>query len=140
MNYRRRTISLQIRGGCFAAYLILLSSGSQADPTSQAEVDRQFPLPQTFGGFDLFSARTLAQQAVPVIDAALMDYPSARFKNVRAVLQADWRSWKHFYYFCGQINGKNRMGAYIGWRISWSPITARRRQISPMKGKLTQRF
>jgi hypothetical protein len=86
------------------------------DPKSQAEIDQRYPLPQKFGAFDIFAARTLAKSSISVMDSALNDYPSTRFRSVRAVLQADWRSWKRFYYLCGQINGKNRMGAYIGWR------------------------
>lgn len=36
----------------------------------------------------------------------MLDYPSARFRDVRA----DRRR------ICGYVNGKNRLGAYAGWK------------------------
>jgi hypothetical protein len=40
------------------------------------------------------------------LDGKLFDYPSARFREVRA---------DHFR-ICGLVNGKNQMGAYTGWK------------------------
>ena len=99
-----------------ACSVMLAITSASADPTSQAEVDRMFPLPERFGGFDLFAARTLATGAGAVIDATLLDYSSARFRNVRAVLHLDWRSWHRDFYICGEINSKNGMGGYTGWQ------------------------
>lgn len=42
---------------------------------------------------------------------AMLDYPSARFRDVRAtVLHGQIKP-----IMCGFVNGKNRMGAYAGW-------------------------
>ncbi len=40
-----------------------------------------------------------------LLDERLLDYPSARFRDVRG----DERI------LCGFVNSKNRMGAYVGW-------------------------
>ncbi len=40
------------------------------------------------------------------LDARLFDYPSARFRDVRGNAMV----------ICGFVNGKNRMGAYGGWK------------------------
>lgn len=37
----------------------------------------------------------------------MFDYPSARFQNVRLATQGD--------IICGEVNGKNQLGAYTGW-------------------------
>lgn len=64
------------------------------------------------------------------LDGQLNDYPSARFRNVRARIarsvyasdegQSNKVPWTHrggpILVFCGEINPKNRMGGYGGWR------------------------
>lgn len=95
---------------------ILVSTGAHAgDPQSQAEIDHLYPLPAQFGPFDLFSAKILAKQGAKVLSATLLDSRHARFQNVTARLQADWRSWDRDYYICGEINAPNGMGGYTGW-------------------------
>ncbi|MBX9614904.1 MAG: hypothetical protein K2X25_04875 [Caulobacteraceae bacterium] len=42
------------------------------------------------------------------MDTVLFDYPSARFQNVRITSGGN--------VVCGQVNSKNRLGAYVGWR------------------------
>ena len=39
------------------------------------------------------------------LDAQLLDYPSARFRDVRG----------NDRYICGFVNAKNRLGAFSGW-------------------------
>lgn len=41
------------------------------------------------------------------LDRQLLDYPSARFRDVRA----DGTR------VCGYVNSKNAMGGYVGWRL-----------------------
>jgi hypothetical protein len=45
------------------------------------------------------------------LEQDLFDYPGTRFLNVSAEVVN-----KDLVAFCGQINGKNRLGGYIGWR------------------------
>lgn len=48
--------------------------------------------------------------AKAALDARLLDYPSARFRDVRGTGLA----------LCGFVNAKNRMGAFTGWtRFAW---------------------
>jgi hypothetical protein len=42
----------------------------------------------------------------------MLDYPSARFRDVRAIQAPIGAS----ILFCGYVNGKNRMGAFSGWK------------------------
>ncbi|HWW12692.1 MAG TPA: hypothetical protein VN018_09250 [Brevundimonas sp.] len=62
----------------------------------QAEEPRQVPGPATDQTFI---------QARSALDEALLDYPSARFREVTA----------NAAFVCGKVNAKNRMGAYSGW-------------------------
>lgn len=48
--------------------------------------------------------RTFAA-ARDALDGVLLDYPSARFRDVAA----------DEIVVCGKVNSKNRMGAYVGW-------------------------
>ena len=41
------------------------------------------------------------------LETQLLDYPTARFRNVRVQKSGDS--------LCGEVNSKNRMGAYSGW-------------------------
>lgn len=50
------------------------------------------------------SAETFAG-AREALDKALLDYPTARFRDVVASRRV----------VCGKVNSKNRMGAYAGW-------------------------
>lgn len=45
------------------------------------------------------------RSARSAFDEQLLDFPSARFKDVTG----------NGYVLCGQVNAKNRVGAYIGW-------------------------
>ncbi|UPT53154.1 hypothetical protein [Synechococcus phage Ssp-JY42] len=53
-----------------------------------------------------------ARTARDALDRALIDYQSARFRDVRAD-----RAPKdpNFITFCGMVNAKNRSGGYTGW-------------------------
>lgn len=42
------------------------------------------------------------------LDGTLFDYPTARFRDVRIVKSGG--------IICGEVNTKNRMGAYAGWK------------------------
>lgn len=82
----------------------------------------------------LTKLHTQAVAALPSVraelDGLLTDYPSARFRNVRAVMtrsvyssdegQSNKVPWTHrgglVLVFCGEINAKNRMGGYGGWQ------------------------
>ncbi|WP_100259298.1 hypothetical protein [Qipengyuania seohaensis] len=69
------------------------------------------------------------EEARKALDDQLTDYPSARFRGVRARIvpsvyssdegQSDKVPWTHrggpILVLCGQINAKNRMGGYTGW-------------------------
>src|ERR1041385_8940575 len=107
---------LRITGCAFPLLLCGIAVAGAADPRSAAEVDRMFPLPMHFGPFDRLAARSLAREGAAVLSATLLDYPHARFQNVEATFQADWRSWNRDYYICGEINAPNRMGGYVGWQ------------------------
>lgn len=53
------------------------------------------------------SARLIRGQ----FDREMLDYPAARFRDVRAI-----RGPKGGVRFCGFVNGKNRLAAYSGWK------------------------
>lgn len=48
----------------------------------------------------------LFSRARAALDEKLLDYPSARFRDVHADAAR----------VCGWVNGKNRLGAYTGWK------------------------
>lgn len=62
----------------------------------QAEEPPRTPGPATDRTFSV---------ARDALDGVLIDYPSARFRDVTANAGL----------VCGKVNGKNRMGAYSGW-------------------------
>ncbi len=95
------------------ASMLLISTTSMAE---EAETKELIPLPTHFSNVDVYLAQRLASKAAPIFDATLNDYPTARFKNVRAMYQGHWRTGKRTYYICGWINARNRMGGYIGWQ------------------------
>lgn len=47
----------------------------------------------------------IVRDAKAALDSRLLDYPSARFRDVRG----------NALLICGFVNAKNRMGAYTGW-------------------------
>lgn len=51
-------------------------------------------------------SQTLFAAARDELDGALLDYPSARFREVRA----------DSFRVCGLVNSKNPYGAFVGWR------------------------
>lgn len=62
----------------------------------------------------------LAVRSKEILDSSLLDFPSARIRSVRAVWvyarqngQPVGSPWVGF---CGQVNAKNRTGAYGGWK------------------------
>lgn len=61
--------------------------------------------------------RQQIEAGLPVIrkklDAMLLDYPSARFRDVH--IHVDPEIGAKGARFCGFANSKNRMGAYVGW-------------------------
>lgn len=65
-----------------------LAALSQASAPANTPTDRQF------------------EQARRALNASLIDYPDARFRDVRA----DSRR------ICGYVNGRNRIGAFSGWQ------------------------
>lgn len=66
---------------------------------------------QTNKGVDALIAAKLPT-ARSVLDRSLGDYPSARFRAVRVSYGTDATSIG----FCGEVNAKNAMGGYTGWR------------------------
>jgi hypothetical protein len=56
-----------------------------------------------------------AVDAHATLDEALFDYPSARFKNVYGTVYALGAAPSDFI-LCGEVNSKNRMGAYSGYK------------------------
>lgn len=44
----------------------------------------------------------------------MLDYPSARFRDVQISLNTGADGPQP--YLCGYVNGKNRIGAYVGWQ------------------------
>lgn len=52
----------------------------------------------------------VVEDARRALDETLLDFPSARFRDVRG----------NGFVLCGFVNAKNRMGAYSGWsRFAW---------------------
>ncbi|MBM3606618.1 MAG: hypothetical protein FJX25_18490 [Alphaproteobacteria bacterium] len=49
--------------------------------------------------------RSQIEQARELFEERLLDYPSARFRNVTGNDRV----------ICGFVNAKNRLGAYVGW-------------------------
>lgn len=80
-----------------AAFILLQT----VSPTQVANVERSAPL--------------VREQ----LDAQLVDYPSARFRDVFVTANtiAEAESGKPGQgYLCGFVNSKNRMGGYVGWK------------------------
>ena len=51
-------------------------------------------------------SRSQVEQAQKLFDERLLDYPSARFRDVTANDRV----------ICGFVNSKNRLGAFVGWQ------------------------
>jgi hypothetical protein len=64
-----------------------------------------------FSAAERRAAQLSAARARFTLNQELTDYPSARFQFVRAVQLPNQRP-----YFCGEINAKNRVGGYTGFR------------------------
>ena len=60
-------------------------------------------------------ANRYASDAHTLLDSQLVDYPSARFRNVRAHYSRRTLGGEHALTFCGEVNAKNTMGGYTGW-------------------------
>ena len=62
------------------------------------------------------------EREVPAIrqhlDAQLIDYPTARFRDVRVTANPEAEAERGVVggYLCGFVNSKNRMGGYVGWQ------------------------
>lgn len=52
-----------------------------------------------------------AAKARSELEARLLDYPSARFADVKAHVADGGKA----VLFCGKVNAKNRSGGYVGW-------------------------
>lgn len=48
-------------------------------------------------------------------DREMFDYPSSRFRDVHVTINLAVEGQRGAY-LCGYVNGKNRIGAYVGWR------------------------
>lgn len=59
--------------------------------------------------------RQSAAEIRRVFDREMLDYPSARFRDVHVTVNLDVPAPRGAY-LCGYVNGKNRMGAYTGWQ------------------------
>lgn len=56
-----------------------------------------------------------APQVRDAFDREMNDYPTARFRDVHITVNGTVEGHRGSY-FCGKVNGKNRMGAYTGWQ------------------------
>ena len=85
----------------------VVAAGSQG-PARAADVQASVP--------DNIQPTVLA--AVPsvkaILNSDLLDYQSARFKDVTAFMVTDRRG-NVVTTFCGEVNAKNRFGGYTGW-------------------------
>ena len=79
------------------------------------ETSKRFPFPKQFAPADKIASEALAKQLAAVLQDQLPDFRSSRIRKVKAVLMQQWNSFSRSYYICGEINTKNRFGAYIGW-------------------------
>jgi hypothetical protein len=62
------------------------------------------------------AAIAMAQTASKTLRDKLYDSRSARFKDVRAVVEADdWHSLDYDVFICGDMTARNIVGAYPGW-------------------------
>ncbi len=59
-----------------------------------------------------------AAKARQTLDRKLLDYPAARFRDVSGRKTPAGNG----YVFCGFVNSKNRMGAYVGWEGFYSLV------------------
>jgi hypothetical protein len=67
---------------------------------------------RAFSPSERAAALSVARAGRKEFNKSMLDYPSTRFRDVRAsVLKG-----KHEPMLCGFVNGKNRMGAYVGWQ------------------------
>ena len=65
----------------------------------------------------------LAIDVRAAFDNGLVDYPSARFRMVQGLVYLPGNKPTDFI-LCGQINSKNRMGAYTGWTLFAAEYTS----------------
>ncbi|MNR28125.1 hypothetical protein D3C85_1454360 [compost metagenome] len=80
---------MKIRGLVIAGVLVLAGSARGEERSRQNEVDN------------------FVAQVREGLDKRLVDYPSARFKDVR--ISTDLK------YACGEVNSRNQMGGMTGW-------------------------
>lgn len=80
-------------------------------------------IPNSTPGFrqtENYVAPTLIKVGRTALDGALNDYPSARFRYVFAHFTSGGGVGKNKYaggwFFCGQLNAKNQLGGYGGWK------------------------
>lgn len=74
--------------------------------------------PATVSAAQVAQARDEAVSIRAAFNEEMLDFPSARFRDVRVSLNTAADGPQP--YLCGYVNGKNRMGAYVGWQ----PFTA----------------
>lgn len=84
------------------------------------EVMNNNPVPKQISTADHAAFQRLTQQTRVALDNRLPDLPSARLRDIKMVRMQAWNSQSPTYYICGEINSKNRLGAYTGWRQFFS--------------------
>lgn len=72
----------------------------------------QQPPTAAFSAEARVEAELAAMTARNALDLVLSDYSTARFRDVRALGKPGERG----VVFCGLVNAKNHLGAYVGWR------------------------
>lgn len=92
----------------------ILAVGLAFSPQSAGQTAATGPLPANSGQY------RDAVAALPSIraqmDDQLFDYPATRFKNVHFITQRASAASAGIIVICGEMNGKNQLGAYVGWR------------------------
>lgn len=119
-------VSLLVLGGC------VHPPGSVFDPKNDPNFNPEYYTVRDLGEAEVKTLRarleveapTAVQDARQVLDAYLIDYPSARFRDVHAyyafpenrALNDDETRKEPFVLFCGYVNAPNRLGGMTGWQ------------------------
>jgi hypothetical protein len=69
----------------------------------------------TWDATDTAQTIRLADEARPLFDDVLTDYPSARFRHVNGVWSPNKDNTKS-YTICGEVNSRSTDGGYTGWQ------------------------
>jgi hypothetical protein len=87
--------------------MLLLMQQIENTPAQDVQYSR------SWNAQDEIKRRKFLPGAITTLDTSLLDYRSARFRNVKVVLGSNkWAisAW------CGEINSKNAFGAFTGWQ------------------------